>query len=737
MAAEDFNADGILDLITANYDSVNLSLLLGKIDGTFQTHVDYPATPGSYPRGLAVGDFNEDGKLDLAIGNQGNYSLSVFLQTSAPVIDSIMPSPGYTATNESVELMIQVHSPAGVAQVTVNGNAAQLRNVNPLLSYAEPIRVRFVNPSSPPLPAVTDFVSIRGDRWSDGLGLVTLEAYDLEGRLLGSAMDTDDHPVTLSVNYAGIHSVLLREANPSVAWDDLSFNRPTNGELVTVDFESLTGMTYMPGNAVPAFARLSNQLASAQGVIFSSKSGAPYVAVVELGYGHATSGRNGIGGVTNDNTWLYTAPLSVGTNTLIVCATDYLGLTATSTVRYVRLPTTTRNDSALYFSKRAASSGDYDLHTIRPDPLNPNLQSVPMNDSSGDQCYPMVSPDGRFVLFTGRITPSPAYQIWVLDRTTGEKRFLLDGHPEGWHPSGQRFVYTSNEFCNEAIREAFVNVTPTGLVIASTRLLFDSDRPAGAVGVQYSPDGAHIAFDYGIDGCWYDYHEICVGSITGSLPIPESALTRLTTDSWSDSQPHWTPDGRKIMWGRGRSDQNYMNLELWRKNADGSGSEQLAGIWTNSGNGYLSFCAPPAGYTGPYHGAFYHQTLKKIVLLRNDGGQDTLDIGTNDSVDGLHWINTIGPSSSGLIGHWTFDGGNAHDVSGNGNDGVIIGSAPTNGIFSGAYHFDGNDRIEVGNLSFTDQQYTVNGWIRTTEPGVHDCFRMWIGKMNPFRECDL
>ena len=110
---------------------------------------------------------------------------------------------------------------------------------------------------------------------------------------------------------------------------------------------------------------------------------------------------------------------------------------------------------------------------------------------------------------------------------------------------------------------------------------------------------------------------------------------------------------------------------------------------------------------------------------------------TPDSDDPI-WLETPWPHGEcgtpvidGLIGHWTFDEGNANDVSGNGNDGVILGATPTNGVFGGAYHFDGNSRIEVGNLSFTTQQYTVNGWIRTTEPGADDCYRMWIGKMNP------
>jgi dienelactone hydrolase len=67
-AVGDFNGDGKLDLAVANGNSNNVSILLGKGDGTFQTHVDYPT--GAQPSSVAVGDFNGDGKLDLAIANQ-------------------------------------------------------------------------------------------------------------------------------------------------------------------------------------------------------------------------------------------------------------------------------------------------------------------------------------------------------------------------------------------------------------------------------------------------------------------------------------------------------------------------------------------------------------------------------------------------------------------------------------------------------------------------------------------
>ena len=79
VAAADLNGDGFLDLVTTNYSSENISILLGNGDGTFRTHADFPADNGA--RGLVVADFNGDGRLDLAAGDQFVDYISIFLQS--------------------------------------------------------------------------------------------------------------------------------------------------------------------------------------------------------------------------------------------------------------------------------------------------------------------------------------------------------------------------------------------------------------------------------------------------------------------------------------------------------------------------------------------------------------------------------------------------------------------------------------------------------------------------------
>ncbi|MDZ8109036.1 MAG: DUF4347 domain-containing protein [Nostoc sp. DedQUE12a] len=73
----DFNKDGNLDLAVANYDSDNVSVLLGNGSGGFGPANNYGV--GNNPYSVAVGDFNKDGNLDLAAANSFSNDVSVLL----------------------------------------------------------------------------------------------------------------------------------------------------------------------------------------------------------------------------------------------------------------------------------------------------------------------------------------------------------------------------------------------------------------------------------------------------------------------------------------------------------------------------------------------------------------------------------------------------------------------------------------------------------------------------------
>ena len=63
----DFNNDGKLDLFMPGVNGQAI-VMLGNGNGTFKSHIDSSSfdVPGYYPRGWTVGDFNNDGKPDVA-----------------------------------------------------------------------------------------------------------------------------------------------------------------------------------------------------------------------------------------------------------------------------------------------------------------------------------------------------------------------------------------------------------------------------------------------------------------------------------------------------------------------------------------------------------------------------------------------------------------------------------------------------------------------------------------------
>jgi uncharacterized protein (DUF2141 family) len=138
IAVGDFNGDGKLDVATSNLGDLSAtsgtaSILLGNGDGTLQGHIDYPAAFA--PQALAVSDFNRDGRLDLVTANQGG-SVSVLLQTLVQISPSTVTFPvaillGQTSTALPVRLtnlgMNDLHI-SGIAITGTNRGDFKQRN---------------------------------------------------------------------------------------------------------------------------------------------------------------------------------------------------------------------------------------------------------------------------------------------------------------------------------------------------------------------------------------------------------------------------------------------------------------------------------------------------------------------------------------------------------------------------------------------------------------------------------
>ena len=79
VAIGDFNGDGKLDLAVANLSSANVSILLGTGTGGFGAATNFAVV--NQPVSVAASDFNGDGKLDLAVANLGTANVSILLGT--------------------------------------------------------------------------------------------------------------------------------------------------------------------------------------------------------------------------------------------------------------------------------------------------------------------------------------------------------------------------------------------------------------------------------------------------------------------------------------------------------------------------------------------------------------------------------------------------------------------------------------------------------------------------------
>ena len=111
----DFNGDGRPDLAVANSTSNSVSILAGNGNGTFQAAQNFAT--GAGPHSMAVGDFNKDGKLDLATANASD--LSVLLGNG----NGTLQSPhSFALPDEATPNASSLQAPTAVVVGDLNGD---------------------------------------------------------------------------------------------------------------------------------------------------------------------------------------------------------------------------------------------------------------------------------------------------------------------------------------------------------------------------------------------------------------------------------------------------------------------------------------------------------------------------------------------------------------------------------------------------------------------------------------
>ena len=79
LAVADLNGDGNLDIVAGNSGASSVTVLLGNGAGNFTQPTGSPFAAGTNPSAVVIGDFNGDGKPDLALPDKGNTTVAILL----------------------------------------------------------------------------------------------------------------------------------------------------------------------------------------------------------------------------------------------------------------------------------------------------------------------------------------------------------------------------------------------------------------------------------------------------------------------------------------------------------------------------------------------------------------------------------------------------------------------------------------------------------------------------------
>ena len=78
MAIDDLNNDTYLDVVTGNFFENKIGVSLGYGNGSFASQITYSTDSYYSFLWIAIGDMNSDNHLDIIVGNAGGYSLRIF-----------------------------------------------------------------------------------------------------------------------------------------------------------------------------------------------------------------------------------------------------------------------------------------------------------------------------------------------------------------------------------------------------------------------------------------------------------------------------------------------------------------------------------------------------------------------------------------------------------------------------------------------------------------------------------
>ncbi|MFI5098094.1 MAG: FG-GAP-like repeat-containing protein, partial [Candidatus Acidiferrales bacterium] len=235
VATGDFNDDGKPDLAVVSYGSATVSILLGNGDGTFQGQVDYAV--GVEPTSLAVGDFNADGKLDIAVANQYDGTVSVLLGNGNGTFHNAVTYPaggrpsGIAAADLNGDGKLDlVVANGGVSVLLGNGDGTFQPYVDvPAVGATALVVGDFNGDGIPDVATANEFNSMfsvligHGDGTFSGPWVFWTKSISIPNSITAADLNGDGSQDIAVAGQEGIVTVLLNEPAMAISYPRLNF----------------------------------------------------------------------------------------------------------------------------------------------------------------------------------------------------------------------------------------------------------------------------------------------------------------------------------------------------------------------------------------------------------------------------------------------------------------------------------------------------------------------------------
>lgn len=208
-------------------------------------------------------------------------------------------------------------------------------------------------------------------------------------------------------------------------------------------------------------------------------------------------------------------------------------------------------------------------------------ETVQLTNSPDGESKARFSPDGRYISFVAVRQGATKSQLWLMDRRGGEAKKLTDLKTDledyVWSPDSKKIAmvlrdpdyadsaktkirkpYVIDRYHFKADMKGYLEKSPVHLYVFTvatrkidtlTTGIYDEASPA------WSPDGTRIAFvsNRSEDPDRNQNTDLYVMEARSGAPMKQ-----LTTWSGVDSEPSWSPDGKRIAYLRSTASSNFL-----------------------------------------------------------------------------------------------------------------------------------------------------------------------------------